>query len=338
MSGSTLTDVINAPGTSPATYVSRQISVTITLGEGPNGQKPSGPISLAGLRVVANITKRASPSFDAASIRIYGMTPSDMNKVSTLGVPQVMIRPGNTIKVIAGDAINGLTSVFSGNINRAYQVLNDAPETYFQIDSWQGLIPAMTPDVTPVSTPGQLDVATTMQTLASQQGFNFENNGVDIKLPISYYAGTVMDQMQAIAHDADIEMYIDSSTEPAVLAIWPKNKTRGSNIPLVQASPGFDAQLVGYPQFEQFGIQFRTIFSPLLKLGGMIKMNSSLYPPSELRGSPAGTDAEKLATAQAAGPNGYWFVSAMNLNLAAQVPNGPWFNEISGTRAFVPLP
>ncbi|HUA81241.1 MAG TPA: hypothetical protein VL997_12765 [Dyella sp.] len=325
------TNAVNATGsaTNPS-YVVRQINVGITLGEGTFGQTASNQVTLSGLRVVANIAKRGAPAMDQASLRIYGMPPALMNQLSTLGVPQPMARPNNTIIIDAGDAVNGMSTVFVGQIQNAYQVLDDE-NSFFQIDSWTGQLQAMIP-ATPTSFPGGFDVATAMAGLATKMGMAFENNGVQVRMPSSYFAGTYRDQVLRLAKAANIEAYFDSATanQFATLAIWPKNGYRSSYpIPLIQASSG----LIGYPKFMQYAIAFRCIFNPSLRLGGAVQINSTLYPPSNAQ---ANSPRQQV---QAAGANGIWYITKLALSLSSQEPNGPWFCECEGARlAGTPLP
>lgn len=326
MSGET-NNAVNATGaaTNPS-YVVREIDVSVTLGQGTFGQSGSSTAKLSGLRVVANIAKRGMPSMDQASIRVYGMEPSMMNQLSTVGVLPTMTRDNSAV-VEAGDATNGMTTVFSGTMQRAYQVL-DQPDTFFQIDCWTGMLPAMQP-VVPTSYATGFDVASAMSSLANKMGMVFENGGVQVRLPPSYFAGTYYDQVDAIRRAANIEATIDSGAVPPVLAIWPKNGTRGGTVPLIQKSSG----LIGYPRWEQFGISFRTIFNPSIRLGGVVQINSTLFPPS------AATAASSQEQLQAAGPNGFWYVNSLVLSLSSQEPNGPWFCDCAGARtADVPLP
>jgi hypothetical protein len=137
--------------TATSSFVERAIDVSITLGEGTLGQTASKAVKLSGLRVKADIHKRGSATMDQGSIRIYGMTPSLMNQLSTLGVPQTMTRPRNTVTVDAGDAVNGMATIFVSEIHQAFQSLKEAPESSFTLNCWAGQTAAMVP-VAPTST------------------------------------------------------------------------------------------------------------------------------------------------------------------------------------------
>jgi len=318
-----------SPSASGSSYTQKVISVTITLGKGTFGQTGLNTVKLTAppLRVIATILKGAFPSMDTAEVRMYGLPPSIMNSVSTLGVPLLMMRQGNTMLVEAGDAVNGMAVVWNGYIRQAWQDYSDAPDTFLNLIGNTGVQGKITP-VAPLSFPGTADVATIMAGLAQQMGWGFENGGVQVKIASPYLAGTALDQAHALARAANIEMYADSSTSPITLAIWPKTGTRGGMIPAINAASG----LVGYPQFQDSGMGFRTLYNPNIKLGGQIQMQSSIGGATT---QPQGT----APTAQTGGPNGTWYVQAPLVhNLSAQEPGGPWFTDVSCIRVLGGVP
>lgn len=105
-------------------------------------------------------------------------------------------------------------------------------------------------------------------------------------------------------------MYVDSGTNPPTLAIWPRNQTRAGTTPLISPATG----LVGYPKFRDQGMSFRCLFNPALKLGGSIKMQSSIQPASGL----------------------WYIVGPLVYNLSAQMPQGPWFCDAHCAKQLVP--
>ena len=306
-------------GGSTGSYVARAIDVTITLGTGTFGQTGQNTVKLSGLRVVVTIEKAGAPSMDKLSARIYGVPPSIMNAVSTLGIQLTMVRHNNTVLIEAGDPVNGMAVVYSGYLTNAWQDFSEIPETSLVINGWGGKDQATFP-VPPISFPGAADVATILSGIATRMGWGFENNGVVVKLANPYAAGTALEQAYAIARAANIECYADTSTSPITLAIWPKTGTRGGQVPLINAQSG----LVGYPRFQSNGMSFRCIFNPNFRLGGQIQMQSS-------------TGATGLATsgttAQVGGPNGNWYIiGPLTYSLAAQLPGGPWFCDVNCAR------
>lgn len=307
------------------TYVERAITVTIQLGEGTFGQTGSNTVTLEGLRVSATIEKVAPPGFGRAEIRVFGMTQSVMNQVSTLGVPFRMYRQGNIVTVQAGEKGQPLPVVWKGYILNAWQNLDGAPETYFQIVSNAGVLEALVPGQ-PLSFSGTIDVASVMSGLATRMGRLFVNDGVTTKLSGGYFPGTAMQQAIAIARAAGIELEPGGSVGDT-LTIWPKTQTRTGVVPLISASTG----MVGYPQYRDNAMGFRCLFNPNIVRGGQILMDSSLFP------SATSSDQSAEAVLRRGGPNGYWYVnSPFILNLSAQLPNGPWFNECVCSRVLQP--
>ena len=156
-------------------------------------------------------------------------------------------------------------------------------------------------------------------------GMDFENSGVTTQIQSPYLAGTPKIQAQELADAADINLYFDTSTTPTgnTLCIWPRNKTRNGQVPLISAATG----LVGYPQFNDQGIQLRTLFNRNVRIGGQIQVQTNIAGP------PAPASGGTLAQVQQAGPNGTWYVRGpLTHDLSAQIPDGPWFTDIIAAR------
>jgi hypothetical protein len=301
-------------------FVQRAITVSLTLATGSFANTGSNTVTLSGLRVACSISKAAYPSFDKAEIRVYGVPQAIMNQVSTLGIALPAARPNyNTVVLQAGDATNGLSTVFQGYIANAWADYNATPETFLNIVCWVGVQGAMNP-TKPLSFTGQTDVATVMAGIAASLGYAFENGGVQTQISNVYLPGTAMDQAHALARMAGINLYFDSAGATTTLCIWPKNLTRANQlIPLISAASG----LIGYPAYRDQAMQFRCIFNPNIRIGGQIQMQSSV-------GNPGGTGAPET---QAGGPNGYWYViGPLIYDLSAQIPDGPFFTDVKCSR------
>ena len=67
--------------------------------------------------------------------------------------------------------------------------------------------------------------------------------------------------------------------------------------------------LLGYPQFNNDGIEFNMIFDPNLKIGGLVKIESIVPRAS-----------------------GIWKITKINTKLEANIPNGgSWNSSVSAT-------
>lgn len=326
-----------ATGTQPSgsSWTQKALTVTITLGTGAFGNSGQNTVKLSGLRVVASILKGAAPSMDSATVRIYGTPPSILNQITTLGVPLTMARQNNTFLVEAGDNINGMSVVYSGQIYQAYASFDEAPDTSLVLVGWTGQYDAIAP-VKPISYAGSTDVATIMASIANQAGWSFENSGVQVQISNPYFPGTALQQAHDVARAAGCQVYLDSGTSPPTLAIWKNYGTRGGMVPLINAASG----LIGYPKFASNGLSFRCLFNRNIKIGGQIQMDST-----------AGGNPQPISPAQAAaaqlppnatttgGANGIWCVCApLVYDLSAQVPDGPFFLDVNCVRTVILSP
>jgi hypothetical protein len=279
----------------------RLLSVSFAIGEKGKAfnDKGDNQVTLDELRMSAKIVKAGGPSMSSLNLQIWGMTLSQMNSLSTLGmIPH--LTTNNTITLQAGDSENGVAVVFQGTIVNAFSDFQAQPEVAFHVEAKAGMIQAVKP-IPASSYPGTTDVATIMSSLASQGGLAFENNGVTSKLPSSYYFGAVRTQIQKVAVDAGIEAIIDGGK----LIIWPKGQSRGGVVPLISAATG----MINYPSYSSYGIYVSTLFNKDIAFGGRVKVDSALDPA-----------------------NGEWVVYSLDHDLTANYPNGPWFSNIGAAR------
>ncbi len=246
------------------------------------------------------------------SLRLWGLTLSQMNDASTLGLtsPQEEARR-NTVSVSAGSDGAGMGEVFEGTIKAGWADFQAMPQSVFHVEAFAGMLAAMKP-VPPASYRGAADVATIMAGLATKMGFAFENSGVNVKLADPYFPGTAWEQFQRCKDAANINGII----EKGKLAIWPKGQARGSLIPLI-AGGGRDAAgvaipntgMIGYPTYTSGGIVVTTLYNPSIGYGSKIEVKSSLKPAC-----------------------GIWFVSGLTHMLESETPGGNWFTRIEATQ------
>jgi hypothetical protein len=294
-------------------FVARKIDVTITLGVptvGPGQPTPPQPVfssgkntlTLKGHRVSCSITIGGNSSYPVAVASIYGMTMSDMNAIASFGQPQYFSN-NNKISIAAGDSISGMPVAFSGTLGDAYIDLTRTPDVCLVVTGFAGARAALAP-VPPNSFRGAASVSTIMGVLASAAGFTLENNGVTAVLSNSYFPGSALDQIKSCATAANINWTIDGE----ILAIWPKNGSRGSKgIPLISPTTG----LKGYPSYTANGINFSTLYIPSLVYGALVDVQSSLQSAT-----------------------GQWSVFSLTHTLESITPGGAWFTDVV---AFNPL-
>lgn len=291
-------------------FTHKQLAVTFDLGTGDFGEGGFNRVKLGGgLRASANINVAGNPAFSSLELTVSGMTLSNMNALTTLGLNVAAIRR-NVVTVEAGDATTGLSTVFQGNIKEAWADFSGMPNVVFRVQAFGGLLEAVKP-IPPTTFNGIAEVATILRGLATQAGWSFQNDGVTAQLIDPYFPGTIRDQIQACIEHAGINaMY-----GPPLLAIWPKNGVRGGSVPIVSPDTG----LIGYPTFTQNGIQLTTLFNPGIGFGQKIQVKSSAKIPAQL---PTVSD-------------GMWNVVQLSHTLESETPGGQWHSRIVAATTFI---
>lgn len=277
--------------------IQRLITVTFTLAQGTFAESGQNQVTLEGLRVSAKVVKAGGRSLSTANVNIYGMTLSIMNQLSTLGL-RVSQLPRNIITVQAGDAVNGMATVFIGTIYNAFADFAGAPDVAFRVEAHTLGFEALS--VNPSSSfPGRVPVTTIMSSIATAMGIAFENNGVTAVLTDTYLSGSLRQQAQLVVDAANIKW---NGGDNGVLAIWNKNGFRNGLIPLIAAPP--DGEMVGYPTYTAQGVTVKTVFSPAVSggLGTQVKVQSVLTPAC-----------------------GVWTIFTVDYDLESLMPSGQWF-------------
>lgn len=306
------------PTPTPQSFTQKLIEIDITLGPTPGVNQPrqfsngQNTVTLKGFRTSVRVQNSGTPKGTTAQIAVYGLTPNLMDELSTLGLAFQLV-PQNVVTVRVGDVVSGVsTIVYIGTIWSATADFNQSPNVAFNFECVSGLTNAVSL-AKPSSFPQATDVGTIMSGLASKMGLGFENNGVSITLPPSYYAGSYRDQALKVAQDAGIQVNPDAIGvgNQLVLAIWPKGGARSGAVPLVSPSTG----MINYPSYTAYGILVKTIFNPNIGFGGQINVESSL---------PRAT--------------GTWVVLRLDHALDSLLPSGSWESSAWCFNPKYPLP
>lgn len=313
-------------------FAQRLIDVTVQLAPStgtnqPNTFDESGTdtVTLSGLRTSVRIENSGSPANSNAQIKIWGLTQSLMNQMTTLGLVFNLVAK-NQITIAAGDPASGMATVFTGTIWSAYADYTAQPDVPFVFECLQAGADAVI-GAPPSSFPGSADVATMMSGFARQMNVGFENNGITAKLTNAHYSGAAKVQAARCAAEAHIAWgFVNGGS---VLAIWPLGGNRNTtSVPTISASTG----MIGYPAFTQTGIIVKTLFNPLIALGGLIKVESSLL-------SAIGQiQAQKTQVPLANTFPSQWAVNKLDLALDSLLPKGQWMSVIYAYNPGFPRP
>lgn len=280
--------------------VKRKVTVRFQLGKGSFGEDGSDTIEVSGLRVSASIVAPGGSFMTSANLRIFGLPPSVMNKLTILG-KLINNARRNSVTVFAGDDDAGMAVIFGGTITEAWVDTRAAPAVSFVVSATIGFFDALKP-IPPTSFKGTVDAALVVASLAQQAGYLLENSGVNVIVADPYLSGTMVTQLQTIARDGNFNAVIDNDASPTKkIAIWPAGAQRGGQDILLSA----DAGMVGYPDRTEAGIMVQTLFNPSLVFGIGVQVKSSISPV-----------------------NGRWTVAKVVHELESETPDGKWFSII----------
>lgn len=299
-------------------FVRRLISASVSLAQSSGTSQPTtfaesggSSVTIQGSRTSVRISNSGSPADGRAQVKVWGMTPSLMNQLSTLGLVFNLV-PRNTLTISAGDEDSGMSAVFSGTIYAAYGDYSGQPDVPFIFECLAGVADAVAP-ATPTSFAGSTDVANLMSGIARQMNLGFENNGVSATLTSPYLAGSLMVQARRVADAAGIEWGIVGG---ATLAIWPRGGNRNTpSVPVISPDTG----MIGYPAFTQQGIIVRTLFDPQISFGSLVEVRSSVL--SSIAQAQQGQQAASSFPSQ-------WAVNKLDLALDSLLPKGQWMSTV----------
>jgi hypothetical protein len=303
-------------------FAQKLINVSVQLAPNtgtnqPNTFAESGTdtVLLSGSRTMVRIMNSGAPADGRATVKIWGMTPSLMNQLSTLGLVFNLV-PKNTLTISAGELVDGapqMSNVFTGTIWAAYGDYQAQPDVPFIFECLAGAADA-TISVPPSTFPGAQSVANMMAGFARQMNLGFENNGITATLTNAYFGGSAKIQAQRCAAAANISWGVIGGN---LLSIWPKGGNRNTpTVPVISAANG----MIGYPAFTQQGIIVKTLFVPTISFGSLISVQSSLLSAiaSAQPGQPAlGGGTTSTFPSQ-------WTVNKLDLALDSLLPKGQW--------------
>lgn len=285
-------------------------------------------VTLPALRTSVRIQNAGGVAGSEATVSVYGLTPSLMRQLSTLGMV-LQMNTGNKITITAGDAGASMSTVFVGNIFSAYGEYSNAPNVPFQLKCYAGAAEAVIPF--PASSySGATDVAVILSAIASKNGWGFENNGVSAMIKNPYLSGSAIQQVRTIAEQVHINATLTNNT----LVICPRYGAR-AGLGTPQIAPPPDGQMIGYPSYTQQGLALKTVFDPRLAIWGNVQVMSSIPEVA--------STVESAQPANGSTPVrdlGTWTVLKIDHALDSMVPKGKWESNllVYNPKSPAPLP
>ena len=299
-------------------FTKRGLSYKIELNKGgtPYNSPPetfddgSDKLNIDSIRSVASIQSVLGGNTACsghALLQLWGMKPSDMAQLSTLGFnPEKWNKNRITVFAYDLDNKNGKVEVFSGGIFAARINYNTMPDVSLELECYATINEQM--QMAPgTSVQGQGDVATMLQGIcaASDPPVTFVNRGVSAQFANPAYAGSPFQQITGICCDAAIPHTLAGGT----LTIWPRNTNIDGVI--IETSP--DNGMVGYPEYTQMGIDVTMEFNPEVQRGRQLQ----ILPPNVSNPLPI------------PGVPGTYWINIVEHELSSEMPDGPWFTRAS---------
>lgn len=292
--------------------LTRRIDVQLAL-DGDTFDGSNNQISVTGLRCQLTIQSYSGLSSGHVSqlqMRLSGMKPADIAKLSTLGFIQGQYKK-NAINILAGDDQSGMSQVFTGGITYGNVDYNSMPDVGLEIIA-SATANTQYDKIAASSYKGDVQAASIVAGIAQAAGFGFSNNGVTAVLSNHAVGGSTKAQLDDVCEAAGCLYKIENKT----VVIWPAGGSAGDSV--IDLSPA--TGLVGYPRYIVAGLEVKSIFNPAFRLGRLIKISSSIP-------SPTGKNPVTNGTLMP-GANGTFVCQVLTHDLSAQMPDGPWFSTM----------
>lgn len=289
---------------SQTTLHNRAVDVTFRLlsqAFGPNGEDT---VTLSGLRVHAEVTQARFPTAESATVRIEGMTPDVMNRLS-MAAPDPTRQSASELILTTQDGAGGSALIFQGGVTLAYVDYTNVPNVAFVAQAFSTVLPnAMT--VTPTGYRGAVSVGQVLATIASKAGLTLHNQGVTTLLHDPYFHGSPGQQLSQCLETVPLCAGLGRGQ----LSVWP------ATVSATQAlSVSAETGLIGYPAWSAGGLALRMLFNPLVSFNSLIALHS--------RYQPAGWGQQNGPV-----PVGLWVASQVRHTLQTETPHGAWFTDI----------
>ncbi|MDR2226867.1 MAG: hypothetical protein LBE52_12825 [Providencia sp.] len=277
------------------------IKITLVLGgkEESFTSDNKNKLSATGLRISAEVTNGNGAPSPSARVRVYGLPIETMSKLLRIKWREVTALK-NSITIEAGEQGGDLVTVFKGGITFAYPDLAEAPNVSLVITAQTAVLENMQ-STAAESYESSQDVINIMGNICQRMGYTLEGNGVSQKLDNVYLCNSDIKKIQWLAESANLDLYIESNH----IAVTNKGQPRKIKIPVISPETG----LIGYPTPTMQGIQFQCFYDPLVRFGGLVRINDSLIEIC----------------------NGDWLIYGVRAMLETESDSARWFMDVAAS-------
>lgn len=242
----------------------KDIRTSIALAQG-DFEGGGNEIILPQVPIRLTVTKTGGKELPKLSADVNNLSLDLMQKLTVLAFRQLQTY-NNVIKIEAGERGQEPDLVFQGEISTAAPNFSTDGTVTFHVEASSGFYP-MQKSVAPVSVNTDTTIESLFKQFADEAGYGLENNGVTGSVKNCVFTGTPVQKAQQLAKQTGVDFLIDDNQ----FVILPSYlDSREGTTPLLNAQSG----LLGYPSFTNDGIKCACLFSPLLKIGGLVKIES----------------------------------------------------------------
>lgn len=213
--------------------------------------------------VDAVVTKAGGQELNKMSLSIMNLSLEKMEQLTFLG-----FRPlqsfNNVVTLHAGE-FEDYHLVFIGEITSAFADFQSDSIVSFKVEAIEGIYPLKM--ATPAtSVQGSVQIDQLMAKFAGEAGYGFENNGVSGSVSNSIFNGDPITKAKRLERQTGIKLIIDNNK----FIIQPRGEARSGTTPYLSKENG----LLGYPRFNNDGIDLNALYDKNFQLEGLITVDS----------------------------------------------------------------
>lgn len=314
----------------PQSFTKKRITVAFTVASGALGPSATDDtVTLTDMRCRANIINGGQNYGNQLSLRIEGMPLWLMNRLSVVVGLNDNTNNNNSlytasvVRVDAGDDNSGMSTIFVGQIAEAFADFNGAPEVAFQVTAYATLA-YQVDKIEPTSAQGSVSAFQIISTIAGKAGLTAVDHGTSkIFLTNVYQSGDTLTQISGIVNAFGGVYSIDTVSKQ--VHIYPNNTQISDTGTALKISKY--TGLVGYPSYNQYGINFTAFFNPHILYFTPFHLQSD-YLPAGWTNNQMGQDVGPAMPV-----DGYWRGYLIQHDISSETPDGPWFTYVSAIRA-----
>ncbi len=276
------------------TYQKRNLKFQFKISSGSFDDKGNDTLTIENIKAEVQVAAYGSYSASTLDARVYGLSLEQMGLIGYKGV-QYGVTTQNEMKIWANEI-----PIFSGTIGWCIADVNEMPDAALIIQAsatgFSQSIPAKD-----FNQKGEVKIADIFKSIAALIDLSVDVSDSITEVEVDpHYSGNYIDQILTCARSHNLL----TDVRLGVIFIWKEGDAIDKSIPYVSKETG----LIGYPRFNGWGLEFNTIFSPLLILGRDVKIETSLPNAS-----------------------GKYRINSAVHHLSSWMEGGPWMTQCSAS-------